>query len=112
MKKYEYAISGVWWSVLVEIAAAIHSAENCIKRQWLLDALEIGCVTAHPSTVIIQDVMLEFLDGCYSFMLLPRKHKLAKVFLFIYFRCYALLACYAIAAASICRFSLLIREMY
>ncbi|KAG2586760.1 hypothetical protein PVAP13_5NG075481 [Panicum virgatum] len=43
---------GVWWSVLVEIAAAINSDENGIKRQWLLDALEIGCVTAHPSTVL------------------------------------------------------------
>ncbi|KAF8704854.1 hypothetical protein HU200_031092 [Digitaria exilis] len=43
---------GVWWSVLVEIAAAINSAENSIRRQWLLDALEIGCVTAHPSTVL------------------------------------------------------------
>ncbi|RCV24849.1 hypothetical protein SETIT_5G119500v2 [Setaria italica] len=43
---------GVWWSVLVEIAAAINSVENSIKRQWLLDALEIGCVTAHPSTVL------------------------------------------------------------
>ncbi|XP_062193776.1 protein RST1 isoform X2 [Phragmites australis] len=43
---------GVWWGVLVEIAAAIYSAENSIKRQWLLDALDIGCVTAHPSTVL------------------------------------------------------------
>uniref|UniRef100_A0A0A9DER8 Uncharacterized protein n=1 Tax=Arundo donax TaxID=35708 RepID=A0A0A9DER8_ARUDO len=43
---------GVWWSVLVEIAAAIKSAENGIKRQWLLDALDVGCVTAHPSTVL------------------------------------------------------------
>ncbi|KAJ1282422.1 hypothetical protein BS78_03G050600 [Paspalum vaginatum] len=43
---------GVWWSVLVEIAAAIDSAENSIKRQWLLDALDIGCVTAQPSTVL------------------------------------------------------------
>jgi len=34
------------------IAAAINSDENGIKRQWLLDALEIGCVTAHPSTVL------------------------------------------------------------
>jgi len=34
------------------IAAAINSDENGIKRQWLLDALENGCVTAHPSTVL------------------------------------------------------------
>ncbi|XP_020405686.1 protein RST1 isoform X4 [Zea mays] len=43
---------GVWWSVLVEITSALNSAENIIKRQWLLDALDIGCVTAHPSTVL------------------------------------------------------------
>ena len=70
-KSNEYAISGVWWNVLVEIAAAINSDENSIKRQWLLDALEIGCVTAHPSTVTIHDVLLELWMDVYSHMLLP-----------------------------------------
>ncbi|VAH57363.1 unnamed protein product [Triticum turgidum subsp. durum] len=43
---------GVWWNVLVEVAAAVYSADNGIKKQWLLDALDIGCVTAHPSTAL------------------------------------------------------------
>lgn len=43
---------GVWWNVLVEVAAAVHSADNAIKKQWLLDALDTGCVTAHPSTAL------------------------------------------------------------
>ena len=55
----------------LQIAAAINSDENGIKRQWLLDALEIGCVTAHPSTVTIHDVLLELWMDVYSHMLLP-----------------------------------------
>uniref|UniRef100_A0ACD5VJS0 Uncharacterized protein n=1 Tax=Avena sativa TaxID=4498 RepID=A0ACD5VJS0_AVESA len=43
---------GIWWNVLVEVAAAVYSADNGIKKQWLLDALDTGCVTAHPSTAL------------------------------------------------------------
>ncbi|XP_051222968.1 protein RST1 isoform X1 [Lolium perenne] len=43
---------GVWWNVLVEVATAVYSADNGIKKQWLLDALDTGCVTAHPSTAL------------------------------------------------------------
>ncbi|PNT70012.1 hypothetical protein BRADI_2g04280v3 [Brachypodium distachyon] len=43
---------GLWWNVLVEVAAAVYSADNGIKKQWLLDALDISCVTAHPSTAL------------------------------------------------------------
>ncbi|GJN37363.1 hypothetical protein PR202_gb26305 [Eleusine coracana subsp. coracana] len=42
----------IWWSVLVEVVAAIYSTENSIKRQWLLDALDIGCVADHPLTAL------------------------------------------------------------
>jgi hypothetical protein len=54
LKAVKYAVSGVWWSVLAEVVAAIYSTENNIKRQWLLDALDVACVADHPSTVIIQ----------------------------------------------------------
>uniref|UniRef100_A0A0D9UX89 DUF3730 domain-containing protein n=1 Tax=Leersia perrieri TaxID=77586 RepID=A0A0D9UX89_9ORYZ len=45
-------LDGVWWNVLVEVATAVYSADSRMKKQWLLDALDIGCVTAHPSTVL------------------------------------------------------------
>ncbi|KAJ1389506.1 hypothetical protein SESBI_38241 [Sesbania bispinosa] len=31
------------WDVLSEVVAALHHAETSIKRQWLIDALEISC---------------------------------------------------------------------
>uniref|UniRef100_A0A0E0BXQ2 DUF3730 domain-containing protein n=1 Tax=Oryza meridionalis TaxID=40149 RepID=A0A0E0BXQ2_9ORYZ len=45
-------LDGVWWNVLVEVAGALYYADSRMKKQWLLDALDIGCVTAHPSTVL------------------------------------------------------------
>lgn len=45
-------ISGVW-SMLVEVSAALSVADDRVKRQWLLDALEISCVSEYPSTVSI-----------------------------------------------------------
>jgi hypothetical protein len=54
MKLMNKHCSGVWWNVLVEVATAVYSADNGIKKQWLLDALDTGCVTAHPSTVYVQ----------------------------------------------------------
>lgn len=60
-------ISDIWWSVLVEVVAAIYSTtENSVKRQWLLDALDVGCVAEHPLTVIIQDVLLESVIGYFT----------------------------------------------
>ncbi|KAL1203391.1 Protein RST1 [Cardamine amara subsp. amara] len=41
------------WDVLVEIVAALHHAEGGTKRQWLIDAVEISCVSSHPSTAIL-----------------------------------------------------------
>lgn len=39
------------WDVLCEVVAALQHAEISIKRQWLIDALEISCVSSFPSTV-------------------------------------------------------------
>lgn len=39
------------WDVHVEIVAALHHAEGGIKRQWLIDAVEISCVSSYPSNV-------------------------------------------------------------
>ncbi|XP_019448328.1 PREDICTED: protein RST1 isoform X2 [Lupinus angustifolius] len=40
------------WDVLVEVVAALHHAEGSVKRQWLIDAVEISCVSAVPSTAL------------------------------------------------------------
>ncbi|KAJ8476053.1 hypothetical protein OPV22_019780 [Ensete ventricosum] len=43
---------GPWWSMLVEVAATLLTAEGRIKRQWLLDAFEISCISEYPSTAL------------------------------------------------------------
>lgn len=45
-----YMFAGVW-DVLVEVVAALQHAEGSVKRQWLVDAVEISCVSSYPSTV-------------------------------------------------------------
>ncbi|KAM5581750.1 hypothetical protein ABKV19_010802 [Rosa sericea] len=40
------------WDVLVEVVAALQHAEESIKRQWLIDAAEISCVSSYPSPVV------------------------------------------------------------
>ncbi|KAG2261355.1 hypothetical protein Bca52824_068434 [Brassica carinata] len=41
------------WDVHVEIVAALYHAEGGIKRQWLVDAVEISCVSSYPSNAIL-----------------------------------------------------------
>lgn len=41
------------WNVLVEVVAALQYAEGSVKRQWLVDAVEISCVSIYPSMVNI-----------------------------------------------------------
>ncbi|CAA7046600.1 unnamed protein product [Microthlaspi erraticum] len=41
------------WDVHIEIVAALYHAEGGIKRQWLIDAVEISCVSSYPSNAII-----------------------------------------------------------
>ncbi|CAN0875160.1 Protein RST1 [Linum grandiflorum] len=40
------------WHVLVEVVAALQRGEGSVKRQWLIDAVEISCVSTHPSTAL------------------------------------------------------------
>ncbi|GAV70241.1 DUF3730 domain-containing protein [Cephalotus follicularis] len=40
------------WDVLVEVVAALQHADLIVKRQWLLDAVEISCVSSYPSTAL------------------------------------------------------------
>ncbi|XP_043808563.1 protein RST1 isoform X3 [Manihot esculenta] len=41
------------WNVLVEVVAALqYAAEGSVKRQWLVDAVEISCVSSYPSTAL------------------------------------------------------------
>ncbi|XP_038904942.1 protein RST1 isoform X2 [Benincasa hispida] len=51
------------WDVLVEVVAALQLAEGNVKRQWLVDAVEISCVSVHPSTAI---QFLGLLSGSFS----------------------------------------------
>ncbi|XP_058102922.1 protein RST1 isoform X2 [Magnolia sinica] len=44
------------WCALVEVVAALQCAEGSIKRQWLLDAVEISCITKYPSTVFMHNL--------------------------------------------------------
>ncbi|KAF2308489.1 hypothetical protein GH714_009954 [Hevea brasiliensis] len=40
------------WNVLVEVVAALQYAEGSVKRHWLVDAVEISCVSSYPSTAL------------------------------------------------------------
>ncbi|XP_058188186.1 protein RST1 isoform X3 [Rhododendron vialii] len=51
------------WDVLVDIVSALQHVEGRIKRQWLLDAVEISCVTCYPSTAL---QFLGLLCGSFS----------------------------------------------
>ncbi|KAL0554842.1 hypothetical protein IC582_008770 [Cucumis melo] len=51
------------WDVLVEVVAALQIAEGNVKRQWVVDAVEISCVSVHPSTAI---QFLALLSSCFS----------------------------------------------
>lgn len=41
------------WTILVELAGVIGHEEDSIKRQWLIDAVDISIVSEYPSTVCI-----------------------------------------------------------
>ncbi|XP_022989080.1 protein RST1 isoform X1 [Cucurbita maxima] len=51
------------WDVLVEVVAALQLAEGNVKRQWLVDTVEISCVSVHPSTALH---FLGLLSGSFS----------------------------------------------
>ncbi|KAL5864319.1 hypothetical protein ACOSQ3_001833 [Xanthoceras sorbifolium] len=38
------------WDVLVEVVAALQQTDTSVKRQWVVDAVEISCVSCYPST--------------------------------------------------------------
>ncbi|KAJ0711363.1 hypothetical protein HanOQP8_Chr09g0323011 [Helianthus annuus] len=40
------------WDVLVEVVMALQHAEGSVKRQWLVSAAEISCVTNYPTTAM------------------------------------------------------------
>ncbi|KAK4774376.1 hypothetical protein SAY86_009311 [Trapa natans] len=45
--------SDVIWNVLIEVVAALGYAEGSIKRQWLVDAAEISCISSYPTTAML-----------------------------------------------------------
>ncbi|KAL8153890.1 hypothetical protein V2J09_011650 [Rumex salicifolius] len=40
------------WDAFVDVVSALQRAEGSVKRQWLLDVLEISCITNHPTTAL------------------------------------------------------------
>ncbi|CAA6661192.1 unnamed protein product [Spirodela intermedia] len=40
------------WIVLLEVVGALYGADSSIKGQWLLDAIEISCISRHPTTAL------------------------------------------------------------
>ncbi|XVF58012.1 hypothetical protein PTKIN_Ptkin07bG0028200 [Pterospermum kingtungense] len=40
------------WSVLLEVVATLQHSDGNVKRQWLVDAVEISCVSSYPSTAL------------------------------------------------------------
>ncbi|KAM3286727.1 protein RST1 isoform X1 [Capsicum chacoense] len=40
------------WDALTEVSVTVQHAEGNAKRQWLIEALEISCVTRFPSTAL------------------------------------------------------------
>ncbi|RDX62949.1 Protein RST1, partial [Mucuna pruriens] len=40
------------WDILFEVVAALYHAEGSVKKQWLIDAVEISCVSTFPSTAL------------------------------------------------------------
>lgn len=37
--------------MLIEVVAALQHAEESVKRQWVVDAVEVSCISSYPSTV-------------------------------------------------------------
>ncbi|CAK7328106.1 unnamed protein product [Dovyalis caffra] len=40
------------WNLHAEVVAALQYADGSVKRQWLVDAVEISCVSIYPSTAL------------------------------------------------------------
>ncbi|KAH9742397.1 protein RST1 [Citrus sinensis] len=40
------------WDVLIEVVAALQHAEEGVRRQWLVDTIEISCVSCYPLTAL------------------------------------------------------------
>lgn len=48
---FELYIFAGMWDALVDVVAALQHADGSVKRQWLVDAVEISCVSSYPSMV-------------------------------------------------------------
>lgn len=73
--------SGIW-DVLVEVVAALQNVEGSVKRQWLIDAVEISCVSSYPSTVGTRVDFLPFLadiKNCFQFPSLSLNVKFCEI---------------------------------
>ncbi|KAI5341216.1 hypothetical protein L3X38_020490 [Prunus dulcis] len=51
------------WDALVDVVAALQHADGSVKRQWLVDAVEISCVSSYPSMAL---QFLGLLSGSWS----------------------------------------------
>ncbi|XP_057515701.1 protein RST1 isoform X2 [Amaranthus tricolor] len=50
------------WELFVELMAVLKASKGSIRRQWLIDVLEISCITKHPSTAL---QFVGLLSGCF-----------------------------------------------
>ncbi|XP_078439731.1 ARM repeat superfamily protein [Wolffia australiana] len=40
------------WEIILEIVSALYGADISVKRQWMMDAVEISCISPHPTTAL------------------------------------------------------------
>lgn len=65
MDSYTLIYAGLW-DVLIEVAAALHHADGSVRRQWLIDAVEVSCVSIYPSTVCTSALLVELKIACFE----------------------------------------------
>ncbi|XP_010555953.1 PREDICTED: protein RST1 [Tarenaya hassleriana] len=41
------------WNVLVEVVAALQHTDGGVRRKWLIEAVEISCISRYPSTALL-----------------------------------------------------------
>ncbi|KAL0377399.1 UNVERIFIED_CONTAM: protein RST1 [Sesamum radiatum] len=49
-EEYPMSQPAVIWNILVEVAVTLQKSDESTRRQWLVDTVEILCVTSYPST--------------------------------------------------------------
>ncbi|KAK8501411.1 hypothetical protein V6N12_041744 [Hibiscus sabdariffa] len=56
------------WGVRVDVLETLKRVEASVKRQWIVDAVEINCVSSYPSTTL--QFIGPVFSSCCKYMLL------------------------------------------